>query len=145
VELRVTAGEDGRAFLAEIAFPATTPVAEAKEFLIRQLGEVLLRPCGERQWRHGPDHLTAHWPAAETGSAVCAWVELEIGVRENVVGVGPAAFTAAVVFDPAAGWDAERAEAWLAARHPSATPGRLAVLPRGARHPASTHRTPVVV
>ena len=40
------------------------------------------------------------------------------------------AFTAEVVFDPAAGWDTEKADAWLAERLPAASPGRLAVLPR---------------
>jgi hypothetical protein len=138
VELRMTAGETE---LAEIAFPAATPVAEAKAFLVAQLGEVLLRPCGDRQW--SADGLTACWPAAESG-AVAAWVDLEPGVREKVVGAGPAVFTAAVAFDAAAGWDAPAAEAWLAARLP-ADPGRVAVLPRPAGHGAAPHRSVAVV
>src|SRR5439155_1589973 len=38
VELRMTAGDDGDPVLAEIAFPADTPIAAAKAFLFSQLG-----------------------------------------------------------------------------------------------------------
>lgn len=144
VELRVTLGENGQGVLAEIAFPASTPIAEAKQFLTRQLGEVLLRPCGELHWHQSADHLSACWPAADHDPAPAAWVELEAGVREKVVGAGPAAFTAAVAFEVAAGWDAESAQAWLDARLPAAGPGRLAVFPRGLQHDPHPHR-PVAV
>ena len=144
IELRLTTDETGQVVLAEIAFPAHTPVAEAKEFLLRHLDEVLLRPCGERQWHQSADSLTACWPAAETNAA-CAWVDLEPGVREKVVGVGPAAFTAAVAFDTSAGWDIDKAEDWLTAHIPAATPGRLAVLPRGTGHALHPPRPVAVV
>jgi hypothetical protein len=55
---------------------------------------------------------------------------LEPGVREKVVGVGCAAFTAAVSFDPAAGWDAEKAAAWLDRHLPAPSAGRYATVPR---------------
>ncbi|MDB5312693.1 MAG: hypothetical protein JWO38_6895 [Gemmataceae bacterium] len=140
VELRVATAGAGEPVLAEIAFPAATPVAEAKAFLFAQLGEVLLRPCGECRWVRTADRLTACWPAAETGAAVAGWVDLEPGVREKVAGVGVAAFTGAVAFDPAAGWDEEKAERWLAARLPGGSPGRVAVLPRAAGYGTSPHR-----
>ena len=60
------------------------------------------------------------------------------GVREKVVGTGAAAFTAAVAFDTAAGWDPDKAAAWLADRLPPASAGRLAVLPRDPSVPAGT-------
>jgi hypothetical protein len=128
VELRF-ADSDGDRTLAEIAFPADAGVAAAKRLLVESLGAVLLRPCGELTWRHDADAITAAWPAADAGCG--EWVELEPGVREKVAGCGAFAYTAAVSFDPAAGWDAERAAAWLADRLPPAT-GRFAALPRAA-------------
>jgi hypothetical protein len=127
VELRF-AEADGEPLLAEIAFPPGTSTHEAKGFLFHALGEVLLRPCGELTWERDAGAVTARWAAADT----CAgeWVELEPGVREKVVGHGPFAFTAAVSFDPAAGWDAEKAESWLAGRLPPPTTSRFAALPR---------------
>ena len=57
----------------------------------------------------------------------------EVAAARRVSG----AFTAAVGFDTAAGWDAERADAWLAAHLPPPSPGRLAVLSHiAAAHPA---------
>jgi hypothetical protein len=137
IELRFTEGESNEAVLAEVAFPAGTTAATAKAFLSRQLGETVLRPCGELKWQHAADHLTACWPAAEAAGPE-AWVDHEAGVREKVVGTGTAAFTAAVAFDVSAGWDAEKAAAWLADRLPAAPAGRLAVLPRDPSVPAGT-------
>lgn len=114
--------------LAEITFPWNTPVVEAKRFLADALNEVRLRPCGELQWENTPDAIVAVWPAADSPDG--AWVDLEPGVREHVTGAGPFAFTAAVRFDSTAGWDAERAAAWLDARVPGASPSRFAALPR---------------
>ncbi|MBP3959268.1 hypothetical protein J8F10_28825 [Gemmata sp. G18] len=133
IELRFTAtGADP--LLAEIAFPGHTAVPVAKSFLFHELGEVLLRPCGELCWTHGADAITAGWSAADVGPDA-AWVDLEAGVREKVTGAGPFTFTAAVSFDPTAGWDADRAAAWLATHLPPPSPSRFAALPRtpGAR------------
>lgn len=135
VELRFVRGESGEPVLAEIVFPAGTTAADAKAFVARELGETLLRPCGDSERRHAADCLTVAWPAATGGSPV--WIDLEPGVREHVAGAGAHAFTAAVSFD--AGWDAERVEAWLASRLPAASPGRVAVLPRSnVPHPSRT-------
>ncbi|HJZ59609.1 MAG TPA: hypothetical protein VKE74_31985 [Gemmataceae bacterium] len=137
IELRVATDEAGQGVLAEVAFPINTSVADAKRFLFRELDTVLLRPFGECAWHRSDDRLMAHWPAAEAGASGETWVELEPGVQEKVVGAGPAAFTAAVAFEVAAGWDAQKAEAWLASRLPAPSPGRLAVLPRAPLpHPA---------
>lgn len=130
IELRVAAGDSGQGLLAEVAFPAHTAVAVAKQFLFQELNEVLLRPLGGYVWHRADDRLSVCWPAAEAGATGEAWVELEPGVREKVIGAGPAAYTAAVAFDTAAGWDAEKAEAWLADHLPAPSVGRLAVLPR---------------
>lgn len=136
VELRFVPGEAGEPVLAEIAFPAGTTAADAKAFVARELGEVLLRPCGEPERRDEPDRLAVCWPCP-AAAGPSAWIDLEPGVREQVAGSGPHAFTAAVAFDPSAGWDAGRAGAWLAERLPTASPGRVAVLPKSnVPHPA---------
>ncbi|HUR55356.1 MAG TPA: hypothetical protein VMZ71_14580, partial [Gemmataceae bacterium] len=137
IELRFAEGESGEAVLAEVAFPAGTPPANAKSFLCQQLGEVVLRPVGDVKWHSDADRVTACWPVAESAGPG-AWVDHEPGVREKVVGTGVAAFTAAVAFDASAGWDAEKAAAWLADRLPAAPAGRLAVLPRDPSVPAGT-------
>jgi hypothetical protein len=130
IELRFTDAEgDGDPLLAEIAFPGATAVPEAKRFLFRTLSEVLLRPCGEVVWKNEPDALTATWPAANTGRNA-VWIDLEQGVREQVTGTGLFAYTAAVRFDTGAGWDAERAAAWLDKHLPALATGRFAALPR---------------
>jgi hypothetical protein len=126
IELRFSAAEEP--LLAEIAFPGATTVPDAKNFLFHTLNEVLLRPCGEAAWSHAPDAITATFPAADGPGG--AWVELEPGVREKVCGFGLFAYTAAVSFDPHAGWDADRAAAWLALRMPPPPIGRFAALPR---------------
>ena len=51
--------------------------------------------------------------AAADSDRDATWIDLEPGVREKVVGTGLFAYTAAVRFDPAEGWDAEKAAAWL--------------------------------
>ncbi len=128
IELRFTT-TDGDPLLAEIAFPGTTALPEAKRFLFHALGEVLLRPCGEVIWKNEADALTATWPAANTDRDA-VWIDLEPGVREKVTGAGLFAYTAAVRFDTSAGWDAERAAAWLGKHLPAPATGRFAALPR---------------
>ena len=128
IELRFTTS-DGGPLLAEIAFPGSTTIPAARSFLFHELGEVLLWPCGDHAWTHVADAITARWPAAD-GSDGC-WIDLEPGVREKITGTGLFAFTAAVSFDPAVGWDAEKAAAWLATHLPSPA-SRFAALPRAA-------------
>lgn len=138
IELRFSIDPAGNPILAEVVFPEGTTVDAAKRFVFHQLGEVLLHPCGELCWDHTEALISARWPAAEhTAAAATAWVELEAGVREKVVGTCPAAFTAAVTFDPAAGWDTEKAAAWLALHLPAASTARLAVVPLAAHSPRS--------
>ena len=131
IELRFVVGKDGEPLLAEVAFPGGTPIAAARSFLFHQLGEVLIRPCGSVQWEHTATAITARWPAVEHGahSGAGEWIELEPGVREKIVGNGLAGFTAAVAFDLSAGWDADRAAAWLAEHTPEPSSSRFFALP----------------
>jgi hypothetical protein len=141
IELRFTLDPAGEPVLAEVAFPIATTVPLAKTFLFHQLAEVLLHPCGEVQWNHTPTALTACWQAAECGAAPAdgIWIDLEPGVREKIIGSGLIAFTAAVAFDPSAGWDAEKAAAWLADHLPAESAGRFAIVPaeKATRAPAA--------
>ncbi len=127
IELRVS-GHDGDAALAEIAFPSDTSIADAKRFLVSQLGEVLLRPSGDPHWHDDAGSLVACWPVPDSAAIAEEWVELEAGVQEKVSGAGIEAFTSAIAFDSASGWDRTRAEAWLDTHLPRRH-GRLAVLP----------------
>jgi hypothetical protein len=128
IELRFTAS-DAEPLLAEIAFPGMTAITAAKSFLFHTLGEVLLRPCGEFVWKHAPEQITAAWPAADVGRDA-NWIDLEPGVREKITGAGLFAYTAAVSFDPSAGWDAEKAAAWLGKYLPPPAISRFAAVPR---------------
>ena len=104
---------NGEPLLAEIAFPAATPIHTAKSFLFTQLGEVALRTLGEPEWRTEATELVATWPPFDGVNG--EWIELEAGIRERVAGHGPLAYTAAIAFDTAS-WDEAAAREWLAAR-----------------------------
>lgn len=127
IELRFI-DSGGEPLLAEIVFPGTTAIPDAKSFLFHSLNAVLLRPCGEAVWAHTPDAITATFPLSDGPHAT--WIDLEPGVREKVSGAGLFAYTAAVSFDPTAGWDADRAAEWLAARLPLPPISRFAAVPR---------------
>jgi hypothetical protein len=124
IELRFTA--EGDPALAEVAFPSGTSIAEAKVFLFRQLGVVLLHPCGALRWKETAESLLADW--SESGTYPTAWIDLEPGVREKVVCCGWAGFTASVEFERALGWDRERADAWLAQHYTRESAGRFVSL-----------------
>ncbi|MCE9561686.1 MAG: hypothetical protein K8U57_06485 [Planctomycetes bacterium] len=133
IELRFLLDSNGEPAVAEVAFPSAAGIGHAKSFLFHQLSESLLRPHGALTWDHSPNAITACWLDAERGTADSTWIDLEPGVREKVVGVGLTAFTAAVSFDVAAEWDAERAAAWLSERLRCESTGRFAVVPRTSR------------
>jgi hypothetical protein len=133
IELRFSSTSDGEPVLVEVAFPQATSIAAAKAFLYRQLNEVLLRPFGPVAWQSTPTTISACWSMAEhssSASSEASWIDLETGVREKVVGMGLASFTAALAFDVAAGWDFEKAELWLKEHFSSESLSRFATVPR---------------
>jgi len=134
IELRFTQDAAGEPALAEVAFPGTTSVAAAKSFLFHEVGEVLLRPCGAADWHHDANVITVCWPTGECSPTPIPteWIDLEPGVREKTAGTGIAAFTATITFDPAAGWDADKARSWLETHLPADGVGRYAAVPRTA-------------
>ncbi len=110
VEVRFGTTTQGEYLPVEIAFPAAFPPAEAKALAARELGETRLTPNGTWHW-HENGRLIACWPMPD--KATGPWVELEAGVREWVIASNGLPTTAAVSFDPAAGWNRDKAEAYL--------------------------------
>ncbi len=96
--------------LAEVTFPAATPIEEAKAFIFRELEELPVQADGHGlRWVEQPDRVVLELAAVPQAGLVA--VPLEEGVREMV---GPdSGNTAALEFDRAAGWTAERAERWV--------------------------------
>ena len=127
IELRFLSVGSSDPVLVEIAFPATTSIAHAKEFVARELDSISLRPCGQATRDCSAERLCIHWPAVGPESNGI-WIDLAYGVRECVRGEGAAGFTAAIAFDFAAGWDEEKAELWLK-EHSQAHSRRFAYLP----------------
>lgn len=112
VELRLDGPE-----LAEVVFPVHTPVAKAVEYLFQQLGELPAGP--DPAWEETSERLVARW---QCGSSSVA--ELGDGVRAVVTD----AAIAAVEFDRAAGWDRDRASAWVHRHAGRCGPGRTVKL-----------------
>src|SRR5262249_5504083 len=131
----IQAAADGVPQLAEVAFPQQIGLPAAKAFLFRELGEAPIpAPCAAPRWEETPDAVrcalfetdgvttgVAH--RAELGGGVCELV----GQRTGDGGSAPW-FTAALEFTRAAGWDRQKAEAWVSShvgRHGPARTIRL--------------------
>ncbi len=114
IELRILAAPRVPPALAEVVFPPSLSVAEAKEFIYRELQELAVQAhASSLGWRESADCLTVHLSDHVTpaGSAVT----LDEGVRE-LLGPGDDAtpvWTCCLEFDRAAGWTRPRAEEWL--------------------------------
>jgi len=136
IELRFATTAEDAVVLAEVVFPPGRNIAAAKSFLFRQLGEVLLRPCGPYRRQRTENGLRVCWPTVEALAGEVTWIDLEPGVHEALTGTGTAVYTVAVTFDSSAGWDEERVTEWLATHVPTASASRLAVLPALATAPS---------
>jgi hypothetical protein len=132
IELRFITNSEGEPILVEVAFPAATSIAAAKSLLYRQLGEILIRPSGDVAWNTTADTITASWALADRGARTgeAVWIDLEPGIREKVVGAGSAAFSAAISFDTALGWNEAKAGKWLQDHIPTESPSRFATISR---------------
>jgi hypothetical protein len=131
VELRVHVPAGGTPALAEVVFPAGTTLAAAKEFIGRNLEE----------WPIDVNPAALGWSDADAGPVACLGchdqhapvpVEVEPGVRELIAERVEAPgrlrwFTCGFAFDRAAGWDMQRARAWLDGRFTDAGPRRTVV------------------
>ncbi len=116
IELRIFTSEGGDPLLAEVVFPGSMPLAEAKAFLFRELGELTIAAPA----------MSTHWQVVNTGLMYELYpcdhrnvnrIELEPGVWEWVHGPERnrrlTSHTCRLEFDLAQGWDRARAEAWL--------------------------------
>lgn len=122
IQLRILL-ESGRPTLAEVAFPATMTIGDAKKYIYHELQELPLRVSSRSLcWVEEPHRLVLRLADdAAVADPIC--VTLEDGVRELVRPAAPNGavtqapwFTCCVEFDRAAGWHRRRAEDWLA-RH----------------------------
>jgi hypothetical protein len=119
IELRIVAPPRQAPYLAEVLFPGTTAVPEAKDYIYRELQELTLQASGsELRWLEKPGHLVLELSGQIDPEAVP--LDLEGGVRELVgprtTPLGPGGVpwhTCGLQFDRAAGWDRERAERWV--------------------------------
>lgn len=141
VELRFGSTMNGEYLPVEIAFPASFPPAEAKALAARELGETRLTPNGTWHW-HENGRLIACWPMPD--KATGPWVELEAGVREWVIASEGLPTTAAVSFDPAAGWNRDKAEAYLERNTAHLRTIRAIVLPTMTA-PAARNPEPAII
>lgn len=119
IDLRILALPEARPVVAEIVFPRSMSVAQAKEFIWRELDELSISPAGRlSMWCTVDGRLSLVF--RRSASAPAAIVDLGHGVRElldapasNGHGEGHPATpwaTHRIEFD---GWDRAAAEAWL--------------------------------
>jgi AAA domain len=122
IELRLFTPRDGDPTLAEVAFPATTTPAAAREYLFRELGEVTCEP----RTRSGFWEESASGPLLRFGSAdpAAAFAAIGDGIREEIVGLE----TRAIHFG--ADWTVERAKEWAAENVGQRAGGRVVMLDR---------------
>jgi len=133
IEVAIVTGPEQEPQLAEVTFPPTTALSEAKEYIYRELQELAVQPLGPTlRWRQGETTLTLEFGEPGEGDAS---VTLENGIRERLTQracqtTGTTWTTWALEFDCTAGWDQARAEKWAEDRLGLTDRGRTAVLTR---------------
>jgi hypothetical protein len=131
VELRIVAAPRTAPQLVEVVFPGATPLASAKEFIFRELGELAVQTTGPAfRWVDEPDRLALQFaPASDADGPT---VDLTPGVRERlgrVAGAGGVEWqTCALEFDRQAEWTRDRAEEWAVEHFKLRPLGRTAPL-----------------
>jgi hypothetical protein len=113
VELRIHTPTAGPPELAEVAFPGGTAITRAVEYVFAELGELPASLSAECRV------LSAELPSLSTMS-----VGLADGVRAAIADAPGGWEVFAVEFNPAAGWDRERATAWVRRHVVQHGPGR---------------------
>jgi hypothetical protein len=110
VELRIAAPPGHEPFLAEVLFPPSMSVAEAKAYIFRELAELPASSCGHNyRWSEEADRVLLRLGDGPAPSALP--VALAEGVRELVAAEG-AWHTCCIEFDRRAGWSLPQAERW---------------------------------
>jgi hypothetical protein len=135
VELGIVSEPGQEPWVAEVVFPGSFTVAEAKQFLHAELQELALNANAPApRWGESPGAVALELSGeAEPDAAV----PLEGGVRERgryVHHDGEVTWqTCALEFDRAAGWDRAGAERWVEEKLGLRDSGRTAVLARDYR------------
>jgi hypothetical protein len=118
IELRILTLPGDRPLLAEVSFPSTITVQQAKEYIYRELQELPVQTTGRcLRWEHRPEALVLR--LADSPPRNAAPAVLEAGVHEWVGSETPSLrtsspwFTCRVEFQTEAGWSRERAEEWI--------------------------------
>jgi hypothetical protein len=122
IELRILTQAPLPPVLAEVAFPPSMSVAEAKQYIFRELQELPVQTTGQAiTWVEHPDRIVVQFTEVPAAGAVV--VELEAGVREllarsseeanGTTGRHAPPHTCLLEFDRGAGWDLARAAEWL--------------------------------
>src|SRR5262249_40441995 len=84
-ELRILTLPRGRPMLAEVVFPPTMTIQQAKEYIYKELDEVPVRPWNPSLcWREEPERLVLCLPPRTTGCGTPVPVVLGSGVRELI-------------------------------------------------------------
>lgn len=137
IELRILTLPRLEPVLAEVVFPATMSIHEAKQYLYRELQEFPVQTSGRSlTWIEDPERLTLR--LARTAAAEALPVPLENGVQEwvdrasaNRSGEGrPTAVwhTCRIEFARSAGWERRAAETWVRDHLHMCDLGRTALL-----------------
>jgi hypothetical protein len=134
VELRIVSPPRQTPYVAEVTFPASTPLPEAREFIFRELDELAVEAPGPgARWVETPEEVRLELSDAAGADGVV--VVLPGGVRERLAPragtPGPGAVpwqTSSLQFDRAAGWDRAAAERWVEERLGLRDRGRTALL-----------------
>jgi hypothetical protein len=110
VELRIFTAPGARPELAEVVFPGTMSVPTAKEFLFRELQEVMVQTTGRSLRRSESTDVTVLTFAPVPANAQI--ITLDSGVREYLDGQH-LDNTCKLEFDRSAGWDRRSVDDWI--------------------------------
>jgi hypothetical protein len=119
IELRILNYPAARPVLAEVVFPPAMTIAQAKEYIYRELQELSIRTAGPSlRWREEADRVLLNLSDGHIDHAEA--IVLELGVRELVCSTANGSdggwYTCCLEFDRRSGWHRQRAEEWVA-RH----------------------------
>ena len=112
IELRIVTLPGESPVLAEVVFPPSFSIEQAKGFIFKELDELAIQSAGRHGcWLEDADRFLFHMGQDTNGPATM--VPLEAGVRE---GVHSRRTTCGLEFDRAAGWNRDSVASWLKKR-----------------------------
>jgi hypothetical protein len=122
IELRILAQPRKAPVLIEVLFPRGYSIQQAKEYILRELGELPISAnAASVRWDERPEHIVLR--LAEPSLPHAETVVLEPGVREMIgtpaegqEGHSAGWHTCCIEFERAAGWQRQGAEEWAQRR-----------------------------